>query len=126
MNGRLRIAVLERDGYRCAYCGASAADGVRLHVDHFIPRHLGGWDGTDNLLTACEACNLGKSGTLRQLPRVLCGVLEPGKCYTGDGRRVEAFAWVKRPDGRPYLLRHCHDHYPDLAGFTAIDLGYAW
>lgn len=126
MKKSLRIEVLERDGYRCVYCGASAAE-ARLHVDHFIPRHLGGWDGLDNLLTACQDCNLGKSGTLRQLPRALLGVLEPGVCFMGDDRRVEAFAWSKRPDGRPYLLRHCHDHYLfELDGFTAIDLGYAW
>lgn len=125
MKKRLRIEVLERDGYRCVYCGVTAAE-AQLHVDHFIPRHLGGWDAANNLLTACSDCNLGKSGTLRQLPLALCGVLEPGVCWAGDRRRPEAFVWSQRPDGRKTLIPCCHDHWLDGESFTGISLGYAW
>jgi 5-methylcytosine-specific restriction endonuclease McrA len=32
-----------------------------LHVDHVVPLAAGGTSTEDNLLTACEECNLGKS-----------------------------------------------------------------
>ena len=57
----LRWDVLERDGHRCRYCGLGAEDGVVLHVDHKTPRSKGGKDTMENLLTACESCNLGKA-----------------------------------------------------------------
>jgi 5-methylcytosine-specific restriction endonuclease McrA len=32
-----------------------------LHVDHLVPLAHGGTTTADNLLTACEECNLGKA-----------------------------------------------------------------
>lgn len=58
---QLRFRVLQRDGFRCAYCGRSARDGAVLQVDHVIPRAAGGSDSEDNLISACAECNLGKS-----------------------------------------------------------------
>ena len=57
---RLRVLILERDGFRCVYCGAEASD-ARLHVDHRFPVKRGGPNGDWNLATACSDCNLGKS-----------------------------------------------------------------
>lgn len=57
---RLRFEILRRDGHRCRYCGAAAPD-VTLTVDHVIPDTLGGGDDPTNLVTACTACNAGKS-----------------------------------------------------------------
>jgi len=62
--GTLRFAVLERDGFRCRYCGRGHKENVVLHVDHFHPRVQGGSDDLDNLLTACSECNLSKGGRL--------------------------------------------------------------
>ncbi len=59
---RVRFEVLHRDGHTCRYCGAAAPD-VRLTVDHVIPHALGGRDDPTNLVTACAACNSGKSST---------------------------------------------------------------
>lgn len=56
---QVRFSVLERDGFRCRYCGEGSAD-ARLHVDHVKPVSKGGTDDLDNLVTACEGCNLGK------------------------------------------------------------------
>ena len=53
--------VLARDKWRCCSCGRSAKDGITLHVDHIIPRSLGGTDTLDNLQTLCWKCNIGKS-----------------------------------------------------------------
>lgn len=60
MNEKLRYQVLRRDGFRCVICGASAADGVQLHVDHIKPVSKGGKTEMSNLRTLCERCNLGK------------------------------------------------------------------
>ena len=56
----LRFAVLERDGFRCRYCGRGAAENAVLHVDHVVPRSAGGLGEMSNLLTACQECNRGK------------------------------------------------------------------
>jgi 5-methylcytosine-specific restriction endonuclease McrA len=59
---QLRFGILHRDGFRCRYCGrTSSTPGVVLHVDHVVPLAAGGATTEDNLLTACEECNLGKS-----------------------------------------------------------------
>lgn len=58
---KLRYQILRRDGFRCQLCGASQADGVRLHVDHIIPVSKGGTSDVENLRTLCDRCNLGKS-----------------------------------------------------------------
>jgi hypothetical protein len=57
---RLRYEILRRDNHTCRYCGAMAPD-VKLTVDHVTPTALGGSDAPDNLITACEPCNNGKS-----------------------------------------------------------------
>jgi hypothetical protein len=57
---RLRFAILRRDEFRCRLCGASAADGTTLHVDHRQPVAKGGTDAWDNLWTLCLECNQGK------------------------------------------------------------------
>lgn len=38
----MRFEVLARDHYRCKICGATEADGVKLHVDHIYPLAKGG------------------------------------------------------------------------------------
>lgn len=56
---KLRAWVL-RD-QRCAMCGRTPSeDHVKLHVDHKIPRSLGGTDDPDNLQALCSDCNEGK------------------------------------------------------------------
>ena len=57
---KLRWEVFQRDGRRCVVCGASAAEGDRLHVDHIISVYNGGGNEIENLQTLCEPCNLGK------------------------------------------------------------------
>jgi 5-methylcytosine-specific restriction endonuclease McrA len=58
---QLRFRILQRDGFRCRYCGRTGdAPGVVLHVDHVVPVATGGVTIEDNLRTACEECNLGK------------------------------------------------------------------
>lgn len=58
---RYAYVILERDGYQCAYCGVvSFKDRKRMHLDHIVPRKLGGEDIASNLITACKYCNISK------------------------------------------------------------------
>lgn len=66
---RLRFEILRRDNHTCRYCGAKAPD-VPLRVDHVTPIALGGTDDPDNLVTACEPCNTGKSSIAPDSPLV--------------------------------------------------------
>jgi len=61
----LRFSIMARDGFRCRYCGRSPQqDGVKLVVDHIIPKDKGGTDDPSNLITACQDCNIGKGSLL--------------------------------------------------------------
>lgn len=56
---KLRFDVFKRDGFVCQYCGTHPP-AVILHVDHIVPVAEGGENRIENLITACEGCNLGK------------------------------------------------------------------
>ena len=68
MKASLRYEILTRDGFRCRICGASADDGVTLHVDHIIPVSKGGKTEKSNLRTLCDRCNLGKGDKIESIP----------------------------------------------------------
>lgn len=53
---KIREEVLERDHYKCAYCGKRANT-----VDHVKPRSAGGDDTLSNLVAACGSCNQRKA-----------------------------------------------------------------
>lgn len=59
----LRFRILQRDNFRCQYCGATPQDGVQLEVDHIVARSQGGSDDPSNLKTSCWPCNQGKSNS---------------------------------------------------------------
>lgn len=59
----MRFKVFARDRFVCQYCGAHPPAAI-LHVDHLHPVSKGGKNDIDNLITACEACNLGKGSRL--------------------------------------------------------------
>jgi len=64
MTDSLRYDVMQRDGFRCQICGATAADGYKLHVDHILPVSKGGKTEMGNLRTLCERCNMGKGAKI--------------------------------------------------------------
>lgn len=65
-----RQGVLQRDGYRCIYCGIQTGDSQRgrvltkgdFTVDHLIPRSRGGQNTWGNTACACPVCNHRKGG----------------------------------------------------------------
>lgn len=52
--------VVQRDGYRCRYCGKEIEDISEIHIDHIIPISQGGLDVPENKVVACRDCNLKK------------------------------------------------------------------
>ncbi len=66
----LRIKVMERDGFKCRFCGKSPANnpGTCLHMDHIIPYSKGGPTTYENLQTLCRECNLGKQDKEIRVP----------------------------------------------------------
>lgn len=84
---RLRYEVLRRDNYTCRYCGAFAPLAV-LVIDHVTPRKHGGRDALENLITACQDCNSGKSATMPE-------------CWLVDEVEQAARAWRGQPTREP-------------------------
>jgi len=65
----VRRLIYERDKGVCHICGKPVAfEG--MHLDHVIPRVLGGEDHERNLRVSHQTCNLTKSDALGALPRV--------------------------------------------------------
>lgn len=46
--------VLIRDGFTCAYCGASAH---KMTMDHIVPKSRGGPSSFENCVACCRSCN---------------------------------------------------------------------
>ena len=91
----LRFTVLLRDSFTCRYCGRSAPD-AELHVDHVIPRSMGGQDTKENLVAACKDCNLGKSA--KYIDPKLVPAVGSRLFFTSD--EVDDAYWRGRTDGR--------------------------
>ena len=75
--------VFLRDRFTCQYCGRKAQD---LTVDHVVPRRQGGGHAWDNVVAACNRCNLRKAGRTPVEARMTLGKAP------------------KAPDPNPYLI----------------------
>ena len=51
-----RRNIMKRDRHTCQYCGTKSD----LTLDHVLPRSRGGADSWENLVTACNQCNVKK------------------------------------------------------------------
>ena len=69
---RTRFEIFKRDGFRCGYCRRSVSESP-LHVDHIKPVVDGGTNEPENLITACEDCNSGKSSIPLEVSRYKVG-----------------------------------------------------
>lgn len=81
-----RFSILYRDGFSCRYCGARPPR-KGLRVDHIVPVDAGGaLTDPENLITACNDCNSGKSNQVIDESLIPPAPEEPGE----------------QEDGRPY------------------------
>lgn len=60
-----RTSLLLRDRYQCQYCGEEGfiprlREGVKLNMDHVLPKSRGGDRGWENIVASCHPCNLKK------------------------------------------------------------------
>ena len=93
-----RERIYQRDSCRCVYCGAQAGDGVRLTLDHVIPRCLGGENSAENLVTACLHCNSSRQDMpVLEFAR---GLADQGVDPAGVCRRVRNAVRRALPAGR--------------------------
>ena len=58
-----RQNLLERDDYRCQYCGKNLPT-KELNMDHVVPRDRGGGTSWENVVISCIRCNSRKSNRL--------------------------------------------------------------
>lgn len=121
LSKRTRFDVFKRDGFVCQYCGAHPPT-VVLHVDHVVPVAEGGKNDIDNLVTACESCNLGKSDVpLSVVPQSLSAKAEEvaereaqllgyQQIFEAKRQRLDDETWrvldVLFPAGQPVLRDH--------------------
>ena len=75
--------VFLRDRFTCQYCGKKAQD---LTLDHVIPRRQNGAHTWENVVTACNRCNLRKAG------------------HTPAEARMKLRTVPRAPDPNPYLI----------------------
>ena len=75
--------VFLRDRFTCQYCGKKAQD---LTLDHVIPRRQNGAHTWENVVTACNRCNLRKAG------------------HTPAEAKMKLRTVPRAPDPNPYLI----------------------
>ena len=87
------LKILERDRYRCQYCGldglASFENSLLMTVDFVVPRARKGKKDAGNLVTACRPCNVVKG------QRVFKSV-EEARAYVLQRRAELRREWERR------------------------------
>jgi len=71
-----RAFVLDRNGFTCQMCGATAGEPhpydygrkTRLHIGHIVDKSLGGSDDYSNLRAICSVCNEGAANLTLDRP----------------------------------------------------------
>ncbi len=105
LSKKTRFEVFKRDGFTCQYCGGQPPK-VVLHCDHVVAVANGGTNDIDNLVTACDSCNLGKGARdLTAIPQTIeekaallrereDQIVAFNDLLSAKRERVEASAWV--------------------------------
>jgi 5-methylcytosine-specific restriction endonuclease McrA len=97
-----RFNVFLRDKFICQYCGENFASQL-LTFDHIVPRSRGGRATWENVVTACEQCNLQKGSKLPQ---------EAGMFPMNPPRRPTTFQL--QDSGRHYPPNFLHESWRDF------------
>lgn len=88
LSKKTRFDVFKRDGFTCVYCGGQPPK-VILHCDHVVAVANGGENEIDNLVTACDACNMGKGA--RELTSVPLTIAEKTIVLREREEQIAAF-----------------------------------
>lgn len=95
-----RKAILERDGFTCAYTGRKLPQS-QLNVDHVIPRDRGGKDEWTNLVACDRKINSKKGNKLNSE----CGLSLPKAPKAPKALPVSYGIEPKHPCHRPFLSK---------------------
>ena len=63
INRNLAIKLTAKQGGLCGLCGRNLSEVNEVHIDHIVPKSIGGGDTEDNLQAVCAQCNLRKGST---------------------------------------------------------------
>lgn len=58
-----RFEFLKKYNFTCQYCGRKAPE-IQFHIDHIFPKSKGGKSEENNLILACDECNIGKGNKI--------------------------------------------------------------
>ncbi len=108
-----RARVLHLASGRCQMCGRTVAgDGIRLHIDHKIPREWGGLTEDDNLWAVCSTCNEGKRAFFATItdPRIQRAMLH-NSVHVRLGELLKAFAGQPVPKTYLQIVAYTHDDW---------------
>lgn len=97
IDAKLRVRILERNGFTCQQCGATGSDPdpvdarrrLRLHIDHIDPN---GPSEETNLRVLCSACNEGRSNL--SVPRSTVNLLAAIRRSSRDDQ-LKAYEWLR-------------------------------
>ena len=97
---RQGLRILERDQFRCRYCGlngrASFENALVMGVDFVVARARKGKNVAGNLVACCRPCNIIKG-------RRLFGSFEEAKAYVLARREKLRNAWANHTESNPKL-----------------------
>lgn len=82
-----RIRIHARDGGQCQLCG-EAVTYDEMHLDHILPRSLGGSDDDGNLRTTHPSCNLSRGNAYGNAGRVRLPKTYPDPAIPIRGHRA--------------------------------------
>lgn len=97
-----RFNVFLRDRFSCQYCGDRFRT-EELTFDHVIPRSRGGRTTWDNIVTACQGCNLVKGNRLPREADMF--PLNPAEQPT---------TWELQDHGRAFPPNFLHESWSDF------------
>lgn len=122
---RLRFEIFKRDGFRCIYCGATPQN-MPLHIDHVEPVASGGTNDPSNLVTACGACNGGKSAVRLTESRFSPRSIEETKDHRDQilGYLEAEREVIKARDALVIEIRKTWEKLVDAKGNTQREISY--
>lgn len=113
ISGSLRSEILWRAHGRCEMCGRTISDdGVKLQIDHKIPRSWGGTSTEENLWALCSHCNRDKRNFFSTItdPRIQQAMTHES-VHVRLGELLKAYHPDPVPGKYLELVAHTHDDW---------------
>ena len=122
-----RLAIYLRDGFKCTYCGCDlhGTPPFNVTLDHVNPHVKGGTNATDNLVTACRACNCGRQDrplTPPELTRVFRATNKILKPYRDLAKAILRGECGGPPTERDIFSEECLSTRPNDCGYPSCSL----